>query len=73
MKIIVSLIVLGIIVMIHELGHFFSAKFFKIPVSRIFYRYGTRNFYTYGGEKNKISFRSIPIGGYVNIEGMESR
>lgn len=70
MKIIVSLIVLGIIVMIHELGHFFSAKFFKIPVSEFSIGMGPE-VYTYEGEKTKYSFRSIPIGGYVNIEGME--
>lgn len=70
MRILISLIVLGIIIMIHELGHFFSAKLFKIPVSEFAVGMGPE-VYTYEGEKTKYSFRSIPVGGYVNIEGME--
>lgn len=70
MKILLSLIVLGIIIMIHELGHFLSAKFFKIPVSEFAIGMGPE-VYTYEGEKTKYTFRSIPIGGFVNIEGME--
>ncbi|WP_300393684.1 RIP metalloprotease [Fusobacterium sp.] len=71
MKILISLLVLGIIIMIHELGHFLSAKFFKIPVSEFAIGMGPE-VYTYEGEKTKYTFRSIPIGGFVNIEGMES-
>lgn len=70
MKILISLLVLGIIIMIHELGHFLSAKFFKIPVSEFSIGMGPE-VYTYEGKKTKYSFRSIPVGGFVNIEGME--
>lgn len=70
MRILISLIVLGIIIIIHELGHFLSAKFFKIPVSEFAVGMGPE-VYTYEGEKTKYTFRSIPMGGFVNIEGME--
>ena len=70
MKILISLLVLGIIIMIHELGHFLSAKFFKIPVSEFAVGMGPE-VYTYEGKETKYAFRSIPIGGFVNIEGME--
>ena len=70
MKILISLLVLGIIIMIHELGHFLSAKLFKIPVSEFAVGMGPE-VYSYEGEKTKYAFRSIPIGGFVNIEGME--
>ncbi|WP_163469457.1 RIP metalloprotease [Fusobacterium sp. IOR10] len=70
MKIIISLIVLGIVIIIHELGHFLSAKFFKIPVSEFSIGMGPE-VYTYDGDRTKYSFRAIPIGGYVNIKGME--
>lgn len=70
MRILLSLLVLGIIILIHELGHFLSAKFFKIPVSEFAIGMGPE-VYTYEGEKTKYAFRSIPIGGFVNIEGME--
>lgn len=71
MKILISLLVLGIIIMIHELGHFLSAKLFKIPVSELAVGMGPE-VYTYEGEKTKYTFRSIPVGGFVNIEGMET-
>ncbi|MDP0488101.1 MAG: M50 family metallopeptidase [Fusobacterium sp. JB019] len=70
MKIIISLIVLGIVIIIHELGHFLSAKIFKIPVSEFSIGMGPE-VYTYSGDKTKYAFRAIPIGGYVNIRGME--
>lgn len=70
MRILISLIVLGIIIIIHELGHFLSAKFFKIPVSEFAIGMGPE-VYTYEGEKTKYAFRSIPVGGFVSIDGME--
>lgn len=56
--------------MIHELGHFLSARLFKIPVEEFSIGMGTE-VYTYEGLRTKYSFRSIPIGGYVNIKGMD--
>lgn len=70
MKILVSLLILGIIIIIHELGHFLSAKFFKIPVSEFSIGMGPE-VYTYDGTKTKYSFRAIPIGGFVSIDGMD--
>ncbi|WP_304205681.1 RIP metalloprotease [Fusobacterium perfoetens] len=70
MKILISLLVLGVIILIHELGHFLSARLFKIPVEEFSVGMGTE-VYTYDGMKTKYSFRVIPIGGYVNIKGMD--
>ncbi len=70
MKILISLLVLGIIICIHELGHFLAARLFKIPVDEFSIGMGTE-VYSYEGEKTKYSFRAIPIGGFVNIKGME--
>lgn len=70
MKIIISLIVLGVVIIIHELGHFLSAKLFKIPVSEFSIGMGAE-VYTYEGDKTTYSLRAIPVGGYVNIKGME--
>lgn len=33
MTLLISIIVLGIIILVHELGHFTTAKFFHMPVS----------------------------------------
>lgn len=70
MSIFVGILVLGLIIFVHELGHFLSAKFFKIPVSEFSVGMGPQVF-SAETEKTMYSFRAIPIGGYVNIEGME--
>lgn len=70
MEILIAILVLGIIIFIHELGHFLTAKFFKMPVSEFSIGMGPQ-VYSYDTKKTTYSFRAIPIGGYVNIEGME--
>jgi regulator of sigma E protease len=70
MTILLAILILGIIILIHELGHFTTAKIFKMPVSEFSIGMGP-SVYSYLGPKTTYSFRAIPIGGYVNIEGME--
>jgi len=70
MSIIIAVVMLGIIIFVHELGHFMTAKFFKMPVSEFAIGMGPQLF-SVETDKTMYSFRIIPIGGYVNIEGME--
>lgn len=70
MSIFIAIIVLGLIIFVHELGHFLSAKFFKIPVSEFSVGMGPQVF-SAETKETMYSFRAVPIGGYVNIEGME--
>lgn len=70
MNILIALLVLGVIIFIHELGHFLAAKFFKMPVSEFSIGMGPQ-VYSYNTMKTTYSIRAIPIGGFVNIEGME--
>lgn len=70
MNILIAILVLGIIIFVHELGHFLTAKFFKMPVSEFSIGMGPQ-VYSYDTMKTTYSFRAIPIGGFVNIEGME--
>ncbi|MGM0507920.1 MAG: RIP metalloprotease RseP [Fusobacteriota bacterium] len=70
MSILWTLIVLTIIIFIHELGHFLSAKYFDIPVSEFAIGMGPKVL-SKKGEYTEYSLRAIPIGGFVNIEGME--
>ncbi|MDU1911743.1 M50 family metallopeptidase [Fusobacterium sp.] len=70
MNILIAILVLGIIIFIHELGHFLTAKFFKMPVSEFSIGMGPQ-VYSYETIKTTYSFRAIPLGGFVNIEGME--
>jgi regulator of sigma E protease len=71
MQILISLLILGILVFVHELGHFVTAKLSKMPVSEFSIGMGP-SVYSYTGEKTVYSFRVIPVGGFVNIEGMEA-
>ena len=66
--IVVALIVLGIIIVIHELGHFLVAKFFGIKVETFSVGFGPRLF---GFRKGETDYRisAFPLGGYVKMAG----
>ncbi len=66
------LIVIGIIILIHESGHFSMAKLFRIPVAVFSLGFGPRLFgFRYGETEYRVS--AIPLGGYVKIHGMEDQ
>ncbi len=56
-------------VMIHEFGHFLTAKRFGMKVSEFFLGFGTRIWSTKRGE-TEFGLKAIPAGGYCKIEGM---
>ncbi len=63
------LVVIGILVLVHELGHFLAAKFFGMRVDRFSIGFPPRAFgKTIGDTDYCVSW--IPIGGYVKIAGM---
>jgi regulator of sigma E protease len=67
-NIIVALIVLGIIIVLHELGHFLVAKFFKIKVETFSVGFGPRLLgFRHGDTDYRIS--AFPLGGYVKMAG----
>ncbi len=70
MVFLIAVIMLGLIIFVHELGHSLSAKFFGMPVSEFSIGMGPQ-VCSFETEKTMYSFRAIPIGGYANIEGME--
>ena len=70
MEIIFTILILGIIVFLHELGHFATAKYFGMPVSEFAIGMGPRIFSVRKGE-TVYSIRALPLGGFVNIEGMQ--
>jgi regulator of sigma E protease len=64
----IAFIVLGIIIVIHELGHFLVAKFFKIKVETFSVGFGPRLVgFRYGETDYRIS--AFPLGGYVKMAG----
>ena len=70
MGIIFTIIILGIIVFIHELGDFATAKYFGMPVTEFAIGMGPRLF-SVKKEETVYSIRILPLGGFVNIEGMQ--
>ena len=66
--IVIALIVFGVVVLIHELGHFLTAKACGITVNEFSIGMGPRLF---GFSKNGTDYstRLLPIDGYVTMEG----
>ncbi len=65
-----TIIILGIIVFIHELGHFATAKYFGMPVTEFAIGMGPKIF-SVKKKETVYSIRILPLGGFVNIEGMQ--
>jgi len=64
----IAFLVLGIIIVIHELGHFLVAKLFKIKVETFSVGFGPRLLgFRYGETDYRIS--AFPLGGYVKMAG----
>ena len=59
------LFVLGVLVLIHELGHHLAARYFGIRVESFSIGFGRRLFgFRYGDTEYKVCL--LPLGGYVN-------
>ncbi|HRR77579.1 MAG TPA: site-2 protease family protein [Ruminococcus sp.] len=71
MGIIVALIVFGIIVTVHEFGHFICAKLSGIRVLEFSIGMGLKIIQKQFGE-TKYSLRALPVGGYCAMEGEDS-
>src|SRR3989339_435130 len=67
-NLIVFILVLGVIILIHELGHFFFAKRANILCHEFAIGMGPAIWQKRKGE-TIYSIRSIPIGGYVSMAG----
>jgi len=67
-NIVIALIVLSVIIVIHELGHFLVAKFFKIKVETFSVGFGPR---LVGFKRGETDYRisAFLFGGYVKMAG----
>ncbi|KAF0246864.1 MAG: regulator of sigma E protease, partial [bacterium] len=62
------LFVLGVLIFIHEFGHFAVAKFFRVKVETFSLGFGPRLLgFKFGDTDYRIS--AIPLGGYVKMKG----
>ena len=67
---ILTILVLGILVFVHELGHFLTAKWAGVGVPRFSIGLGPRVVGVQIGETD-YCLSAIPFGGYVKMAGME--
>ena len=71
MTVIFALLIFGVLIFVHELGHFMVAKLFKIRVHEFAIGMGPAIFKKQKGE-TKYSIRCLPIGGFVSLEGEDA-
>ncbi|MCD2345973.1 MULTISPECIES: RIP metalloprotease RseP [Clostridium] len=71
-NIIIAILVLGVIVLIHELGHFVLAKLNDVNVEEFSIGMGPK-ILGFKGKETQYSLRILPIGGYVKMLGEEEK
>jgi regulator of sigma E protease len=62
------LVLIGVMIMIHELGHFWAARFFDVKVDTFSFGFGPRLFGFRRGETD-YRFSALLFGGYVRMAG----
>ena len=67
MYIILGILIFGILIATHELGHFTVAKLFKVKVSEFAIGMGPAIIKKQKGE-TLYAWRAVPIGGYCAME-----
>lgn len=67
-KALIVILIFGVVILIHELGHFLTAKKCGIKVNEFAIGMGPRLF-KFGKGETVYSLRAFPIGGFVSMEG----
>jgi regulator of sigma E protease len=62
------LVLIGVMINIHELGHFWAARYFDVKVEAFSFGFGTRLF-GFRRRDTDYRFSLIPFGGYVKMAG----
>ena len=68
MYIIAAILIFGVLIAVHELGHFLAAKACGVRVNEFSIGMGPAIFHTTKGE-TEYSLRLLPIGGFCAMEG----
>ena len=71
-NIIVFLLILGSIIIIHELGHFLAAKYFGVYCSQFSIGFGPK-IWSKQGKETEYEIRALPFGGFVAMAGEEDQ
>lgn len=69
MNIIIFILILGILIFVHELGHFLFAKLFKIRVEEFGFGYPPKMFKMFRWRGTDFTMNWIPFGGFCKIYG----
>jgi regulator of sigma E protease len=69
-NILAFLLVLGILVMVHELGHFLAARFFGVRVDKFAFGFPPKLWSKKVGD-TEYTLNLVPFGGYVSMYGEE--
>ena len=67
--VLLALFVFGVMILVHELGHFTFAKIFKVAINEFSIGMGPKIFSKKLKDGVSYSLRLFPIGGYVAMEG----
>src|SRR5499427_2998352 len=62
------LVLIGVMILIHELGHFWAARYFDVKVEAFSFGFGPRLFGFRKGDTD-YRFSAILFGGYVKMAG----
>ena len=70
MYIIIAILLFGLLIFVHELGHFIAARIFKVAINEFSIGMGPKLF-SKTSEKTGIAYslRALPVGGYVSMAG----
>lgn len=70
MTLLATIVLLGVLIFVHELGHFGAAKAVGIGVERFSIGFGPR---LWGFKRGQTEYvlSAIPLGGYVRMQGMD--
>lgn len=66
MSVLAAIAVLGILIVVHELGHFLAARLQNIRVNRFSIGFGPV-LLKYQGKETEYALRAFPLGGYVGF------
>lgn len=70
-RVVAALVLFGIIVTVHELGHFIAAKVLGVQVNEFAIGFGPR-LLQFGKKETKYSIRLLPLGGFCSMEGEDA-
>ena len=71
LKILIAILVFGLIILVHELGHFLMCRLMGVKVNEFAIGMGPR-LLKFGKKETVYSLRAFPIGGFCAMEGEDA-